>query len=95
MVGKFGTELIMVRGVDRGVVVERVGSSDEQSVAFVGPAGVVGAAVGDRRDLLRVEAGPLGEVPDVHAPFVLAPAPGARPIDQDLAITKRHTRDRG
>ena len=41
VVGEFGTELIMVRGVDRGVVVERVGGADEESVSFVGPAGVV------------------------------------------------------
>ena len=85
VVGEFGTELVVECGVDRGVVVERVGGSDEESVSFVGPAGVVRVSLGERGDLLGIETGMLSEERDMQAPLVLTSAERAGPIDQDLA----------
>src|SRR5580693_10510590 len=70
-------------------VVQGIGRFNEQPVALIGPARIARAAMREGGDLLARQAGPLGEERHVHSPLVLTPAAGARPVDDDLALTHR------
>ena len=72
------------RGHGRGVV-QLVRESYQQALA-VRPYGVVGAAQHRGAQLLLRHAEGAAKGNGVHAPFVLAPAPGAGAVKQHLAV---------
>jgi hypothetical protein len=83
------TQLVPQRVVDVGPVVEGVDSPDQEPLRGLDPAGLFGAAVGERGDLRPGEADTVGEERDVDTPLVLAAAAGARPVDDDLTLPHR------
>jgi hypothetical protein len=89
VLGELGDEFFMEPVVDGRVVVECVGSAQEESISFVGPAGVVGVAVRDRGNLFGREPHAVSEERDVNAPLRLASTACAGSVDEDLPIAHR------
>ena len=67
---------------------QRVAQADEQRILGA-PAGIVRPAAHEGALLRGVEAGPLGEEGDMHAPLVFRAAARGDAVDHDLALAQR------